>query len=52
MLIRTLKVTGRLNILKEGGIWKLTNKQIINMSRKDVGDIGVESQKTARRDDV
>lgn len=40
MLIKTLKITGRLKKLKEGGIWKLTSKQIINMSRKDVGDIG------------
>ena len=42
MLTRTLKVTGRLNKLKEGKIGKLTGKQIINMSRKDVGDIGGE----------
>lgn len=40
MLMKTPKITRRLNKLKEGGIWKLTSKQIINMRRKDVGDIG------------
>lgn len=30
-----------LNKLKEEGIGKFTSKQIFNMSRKDVGNIGV-----------
>lgn len=34
-----MKVRGRLNKLKEGGIGKLTGKQIINMSSKDMVDI-------------
>lgn len=40
LLTRILKVTERLNKPKEGKFGKLTSEKIINMSRKDVGDIG------------